>query len=303
MQGRGHRFRTFWKRVYWKADEDNIFFMAGAISFNVVVAFVPLVLFAIGVAGTVASARIGDPGEAITALILTALPDMAGAPELVAGVQTIIGGILGASRQLSLVGGALLIWLSTRMVGTLRTALKEVFDIAHGRDIIMGKIFDAQMVVVGGVLFLLNIGITVAVNAARDYGVGLLGLGGRMLAWGDRLLAQGLAFASIFVLFVLVYRYLPARRIPWRTALIAGSVMAVSYEVMKHAFSWYVTSVATYSTTYGNLAVLAVLFFWVYYASIAFVLAGEIAQVATMRRAWKSRPVVAGARSLVEGPD
>lgn len=295
VQGRRHRVSTFWARVYWKADEDNIFFMAGAISFNVVVAFVPLVLFAVGIGGYAASARFGDPAQAITSLILGALPDLAGAPALVEGVEGLIDGMLSGRRQLSLVGGVLLIWLSTRLVGTLRTALREVFDIAHGRNIVMGKIFDAQMVVVGGVLFLVNAGITVAVHAARDYGVGLLGLGGRILAWGDRLLAQGLAFASIFVLFLLIYRYLAARRIPWRTSLIAASVMSVTYEVMKHAFSWYVTSVAVYGTTYGNLATLAILFFWVYYASIAFILAGEIAQVATMRRAWKFRPVVSGA--------
>ena len=36
------------------------------------------------------------------------------------------------------------------------------------------------------------------------------------------------------------------------------------------------------------------LFFWVYYNSIAFILSGEIAQVATMIRAWKSRPVAQG---------
>jgi uncharacterized BrkB/YihY/UPF0761 family membrane protein len=62
--------------------------------------------------------------------------------------------------------------------------------------------------------------------------------------------------------------------------------------VLKLGFSWYVTSVADYSTTYGNLATLAVLFFWVYYTSIAFILAGEIGQVSTMRRAWKVRPMV-----------
>ena len=281
--------------MYGKAEEDNIFFMAGAISFNVVVAFVPLVFLIVGIGGYVVSARFGDPADEITRLFLSALPDLVGDEELVAGVRGLIDGILGGRAQLSLVGGVLLVWLSTRLVGTLRTALREVFDIAHGRGIIGGKIFDAQMVVVGGVFFLLNMGITVSVRAARDFGVEFLRLGGVALQWGDRLLAEGLAFASIWVLFLLIYRFLPARRIPWRTALIATSVMAVSYEIMKQAFSWYVTQVADYGSTYGNLATLAVLFFWVYYTSIAFILAGEIAQVSTMRRAWKVRPVVVGA--------
>lgn len=291
----GHRFRAFWARVYWKADEDNIFFMAGAISFNIVVAFVPLVLFVVGIAGYVLSARFGDPAVVITDMILGTLPDVSGSSSLVESVRSLIDAILAGRRRLSLVGGVLLIWLSTRLVGTLRTALKEVFDIAHGRSIIAGKFFDGQMVVIGGVLFLLNMGITVAVRTAVELGVHVLGVVDAAPPWGERLLAFTLAFASIWFLFLLIYRYLPARRIPWRTAIIAATVMAVAYEVLKGAFSWYVTQVADYSTTYGNLATLAVLFFWVYYASIAFVLAGEIAQVSTMRRAWKYRPVAVGA--------
>jgi len=288
----GQRFKTFWTRVYWKADEDNIFFMAGAISFNVVVAFVPLILLVVGISGYVLSARFGDPVEVLTGLLLGALPDLDPNSGLAIGARSLIDGVLEGRRELSVVGGALLLWLSTRLIGTLRTALKEVFDIAHGRSIIDGKFFDAQMVVVGGALFVLNMGITVAIRAARDLGVEVLGLNGLAVQWGDRLLAAALAFTSIWVMFLLIYRYLPARRIPWRTALIAGTVMAVTYEILKQAFSWYVTSVADYTSTYGNLATLAVLFFWVYYTSIAFVLAGEIAQVSTMRRAWKVRPMV-----------
>jgi uncharacterized BrkB/YihY/UPF0761 family membrane protein len=43
------RFREFWSRVYQKSAEDDIFFMAGAISFNLLIAVVPLFLLAVGV--------------------------------------------------------------------------------------------------------------------------------------------------------------------------------------------------------------------------------------------------------------
>ena len=50
-------------------------------------------------------------------------------------------------------------------------------------------------------------------------------------------------------------------------------------------FSWYATEVANYGSTFGNLATVAVLFFWIYYESLVFILGGEVAQVYTMRRA------------------
>ena len=65
--------------------------------------------------------------------------------------------------------------------------------------------------------------------------------------------------------------------------------MAVSFELMKLGFGWYVTSVAYYRSAYGNLATIVVLLFWIYYGSAVFVLSGEVAQVYTMRKAQKVR--------------
>ena len=48
LSSRLARLREFWSRVYQKSAEDDIFFMAGAISFNLLIAVVPLFLLAIG---------------------------------------------------------------------------------------------------------------------------------------------------------------------------------------------------------------------------------------------------------------
>ena len=49
--GRRWAAREFVRRVYKKAEQDNIFFLAGAIAFNVLVAVLPLILAALGIAG------------------------------------------------------------------------------------------------------------------------------------------------------------------------------------------------------------------------------------------------------------
>ena len=66
---------------------------------------------------------------------------------------------------------------------------------------------------------------------------------------------------------------------------MAATYTALLHELLKAGFGWYVTEVANYRTTYGNLITLAVLFFWIYYEAIGFILGGEVAQVWTMRRA------------------
>lgn len=302
--GWSRRIADFVRRLYGKAGDDNIFFLAGAISFNVLVAVVPLLLFSVGVAGAVLSSRFEDPAGAILDLLVEGLPAIGGDIDLANTVRAAIEGVMEKRGPLGGIGAVLLIWFSTRLVGTLRTALREVFDISQDRGIVGGKIFDTKVVLVGGGLFILNIGLTTVVTAARDFGVDLLGLQGRIVTVLGQSLAFLLAFGSIWLLFLGIYRFLPARWIPWRTALIAATFMAVFHELLKLAFGWYVTNVADYGSTYGNLVTLAVLFLWIYYEAVVFILGGEVAQVWTMRRARDVRThrALFGSRTLVSVP-
>ena len=287
LSSRRARLREFWSRVYQKSVEDNIFFMAGAISYNLLVAVVPLVLLAVGLWGYVLSARYGEPSEAMIGLLQNYIPAMGDGFDLLAGIESGINRLVASRAGYSIVGFSLFVWLSTRLVSTLRVALREVFDIAADRGVVRGRIFDLQVVVLGGVLLLSNVVITVVLESLGGWGTELLGIPEGLFGSTERALAALLAFMSTWGLFALVYWYVPARRISWRTAWIAATVMAVSYELMKWGFGWYVTSVADYRSAYGNLATVVVLLFWIYYASVVFVLSGEIAQVYTMRKARK----------------
>jgi membrane protein len=259
--------------------------MGGAISFNVLVAVVPLFLFAVGIAGQLLTARFPDPGSVVIGFLEQSIPAVQGDVDLLGLIRTQVERMLARDDDFTIVGAVLLIWLSTRLVGTLRTVLREVFDVGRSRDLVRGKLFDVQMVVVGGLLFMGNIWITAGIRAARDFGLDLLALQDVSASMVQRWTAHLVAFLSIWVLFLGIYRYLPARRIPWKAALIAASFTAVVHEILIRGFGWYVTQVANYGTTYGNLISLAVLFFWIYYEALGFILGGEVAQVWTMRRA------------------
>ena len=136
-----------------------------------------------------------------------------------------------------------------------------------------------------GSRFAANTAITVALEAAQTYGIELLGLRrGDTVRTLQTVSAQLLAYGFIFVMFVLIYRYLPARRIHWRIALVSAAFASVSFEMLKSAFAWYVSYVATYQTTYGYLGTVVVLAFWIYYSAVVFVMGGEVGQVYDLSR-------------------
>jgi len=284
-EGWGYRTREFVRRLWSKVQEDDVFVMASAVAFNILIASIPLALLGIGLTGYVLSSRVDDPVQAIVSLLVGNLPLATGGLDPSGVVRGIVSGLVARRSGFTVLGAFFFAWLGTRLVGTLRAVLREIFDIAQARGIIRGKIFDIQVVGVGVVLLTLNLGVTITFEAAVRYGGAVFGLGGTAVGTADFLLSTVIAFASIWMLFFVVYRYLPARRIPWRAALVAATFTSTLHEVLKQGFTWYATGVADYSSTWGNLATVAILFFWIYYESLVFILGGEIAQVYTMRKA------------------
>ena len=262
----------------------DLFFMAGAITFNVLVAGIPLLLFVTGVAGFIVTARFGAGAPELLDVILAYIPAVEGNLQLSDAVRGLLLQLLDDRTGFTIVGALILLWISTRLVGTLRVVLREVFELGGGRGPIRGKLFDLRVVLVGGGLLLLNVGITMGLRALETFGVGLTGIDGGGAQALSRVTGLAISFGSAWVLFLLLYWHLPPRRVPFRTAAVGATFTSVVYEFMKEAFAWYATSVADYSNAYGSLAVVAVLFFWIYYSATVFIVGGLVARVYEVRR-------------------
>ncbi|MDX1646416.1 MAG: YihY/virulence factor BrkB family protein [Longimicrobiales bacterium] len=278
-----HRAREFTRRLLEKCDDDEIFFLAGGIAFNLVLALFPLVILGIGIAGFVL-ARFGDPSRYVVGLLTDNLPRGAGV-ELTALVESLTESLMAGRAGYTIAGSLFLVWVATRLAASLRVSLRETFDIGAKRNPVHGKLFDVAAVIVGFFLLTLNLGVTVLITATVDYGVTILGVQGTALTLTERVVGYAISFLSIWTLLLLLYRYVPYRRIRLRTAVVAATFAAVAHESLKSVFSWYLTEVANYRTTLGNLATVAALFFWIYYESLVFILGSEVAQVANMRKA------------------
>ena len=281
--------RAFFTDLVQRLARSDLFFMAGAITFNVLVALVPLILLIVGISGYVVTARFGHPTPELLRVLLAYLPEVQGDIELVQTVGRIVEGIVEERTGFTLVGAVVLAWISTRLVATLRVVLRNIFSPDEDRGFLTGKIFDLQVVLLGGFLLLLNMAATVALRTVETVGVVVLGLGGDTAAFTQWALGHLLAFLSAWILFYLLYKYVPARRIPWRTAAVGATFTAVFYELMKVGFTWYVTSLANFTTAYGSLAVAAILFFWIYYSSVVFIVGGLVARSYEIRREVRMR--------------
>ena len=281
----GWTLRDYAKRVWDNSGEDNIFFLAGGIAFNILLAAIPFVLlFASGLAYLLNQSADTTSAE-INEIVYRFLP--AGP----AGEQSPLGRVLVdiiRSRQAIGIYGILgFIWFSTRLFGSLRSVLAQIFDIDTDRGIIAGKIFDVQITIVSSLLLVAYTALSAYLALATTRGLVFLGeLGLRKDVMGalEYNLGQLLAFLFIALMFFALYKFLPNRRIRWQQALVASLFSSALLELAKRIFGLYLLSFNPGSFYTGTLAALIIVVVWTYYAAIIFILGGEVAQVYELRR-------------------
>lgn len=74
-----------------------------------------------------------------------------------------------------------------------------------------------------------------------------------------------LPFLSSFVGFSIFYIVMPNQKVMIKHALIGGGVVSILFEIMKHAFAWYIHSIPTYNAIYGALSVIPIFMIWIYF--------------------------------------
>src|SRR5215210_6975007 len=132
--------RDYAKRVYDNSGEDNIFFLAGGLAFNIMLAVVPFALLVLTGLASLLNQSAESSTQAVTALLDRLLPGaLAGSHDLVLGL---IGDAIRTRGRIGVLSAVTFVWFSTRLFGSLRSVLADVFDIEQERGIVAGKIFD-----------------------------------------------------------------------------------------------------------------------------------------------------------------
>ncbi|HEX4627530.1 MAG TPA: YihY/virulence factor BrkB family protein [Gemmatimonadales bacterium] len=293
-EGGWHRSVTgIARRTFEAAFEDNIPFLASALSFDLLLTVIPFVALLLAALGFLVQHQVTTQQVDLHELLGRLLPSTAGGvPEAAfTQVERALAGVVRQRVRLTAVGLPLFLWFSTRLFGGLRAALNEVFDTDERRPWPMAKLLDLVMVLCTGTLLVL--GALLTTWEARN-----AGLVGRSFAldWLWRLSLELIAFGLGVVLFFTIFKLLPSRRIQWRTALVAAVFCALGFEVAKRLYALYVVRFATLDRVASDANIVALFLFllWVYYTAYLFLLGGEVAEMYDLVRMQRSQRVQLG---------
>jgi Predicted membrane protein len=201
-----------------------------------------------------------------------------------------------ASGTIVSVGGIGLFLSAMSLFITLRIAVSNAFEQNwhEERSLIRGYVFDVRMVLQVGFLFLLTVGLSVALPSFfNDVIIKDLGDNARWLhwLWNRSLYLTGLLlpFLITTAMFFQLYYLVPQPHPRKRSALSGAFIAGVLWEITKQAFTYYATYVGQfdqYSTgaeglsALGNTFGLLIAFvFWVYFSSIVLMIGSVISSL------------------------
>jgi len=281
----GWTLREYAKRVWDNSGEDNVFFLAGGIAFNILLAAVPFVLLLVsGIAYFLNQSPDASSAE-VSALVGRLLPQ--GSAASARFVNELLTDVVKAAGAVGVWSAITFAWFTTRLFGSLRSVLADVFDIEQDRGIIEGKLFDIRLTLIATLLIVAYTALSAYLAVATTRGIAVLratGLRESVMGKVEYSVGRFVAFGFITLMFFALFKFLPKRRIRWQTALVAALFTSVLFELARNLFTAYVQSFNPGSLYTGTIAALVILVFWVYYAALIFILGGEVGRVYELRR-------------------
>jgi membrane protein len=276
-RGRGRRAATpseipapGWKdillRVWNNIGEDRVMLVAAGVTFYCLLAIFPAIAALVAIYGF-----FSDPAS-----ISSHVDKLSGV--LPGGALDVIRNQMNqvASQGPSKLGVAFIIsflvslWSANAGIKSILDALNLVYDEPEKRGLIRLNLLSLAFTV-AAILFIL---VAIACIAA------LPAVASSQLQGATAVIAQIVRWPILFIIIAVglafVYRYGPSRAEPQRRWITWGSAFAsIAWIAVSLGFSWYAANFGSYNKTYGSLAAVVVLMFWLWLSAAIILIGAE----------------------------
>ena len=221
--------------------------LSGSIAYYTFLSLLPLVLVTAFVLGTVSNANAGVQDVLIRAL-----------EQLLPGIESreIIDQLIRSRGAFGMLGLVTAVYAGSGFVGSLTAALNRLWDVPAGRNPLGQKLVNLLIVLMLGVVLLGSISLTIwAAYLTRI----ALGEGAAAPTHALEIIASPL---SLFAVLLAVYRFLPARRLTWKSQIPGAVFGALGIEALKRAFTFWTQHSAGIAALPRTLLSVVILLIW-----------------------------------------
>ena len=258
--------------------EDEAMSRGAAIAYYCFFSVAPLLVIAIAIAGLVFGEQ---AAEGAVAAQLQGLLGRAGAEVvqgLVEGAANYTEGKVAAG-----IGIVVLLVTASSVFSEVQAALNVIWRAPPPeRDTLLhaarNKVLSIAFVLGIGVFLLVSLVASAVLAAVTGWASVLVPESARVLRGAN----FGLTFVLTTLLFALLYKLLPNRKLRWRDVLVGALMTALLFTLGKSLIGWYIGTTGI-ASTYGAAGSLMAVLLWIYYSAQIFLLGAEFT------RAWVGR--------------
>jgi len=248
--------------LFKRADNDGLTLLAGHLAYVSLLSLVPLIavvfsLFALFPVFSDISTQLKD---FIFANFLPATGNI---------IQRYLEQFVSNSSRMTAVGTCGLIVTSLLLIASVDSVLNKIWNTHSRRPIVYSFAMYWMVLTLGPILLVASVAIS-----SYLLSLNWLSLSG-VHSIVDRLL-RALPLLISWISFWLLYSIVPKASVPTRDALIGALVAGALFELGKKVFALYVQLFPSYQLIYGVLAVIPILFLWVYISWCIVLLGAEI---------------------------
>lgn len=170
-------------------------------------------------------------------------------------LQTTQGGLIAGVSIL------FLLWSVIKLLNHVENAFNRVWNLEKSRSFIRKFTDYLTLVLISPVFIVLSGSVTVFINTKLNHlqeeGMFFEFTGSLLLS-----LMQLAPFASLWILFTLLYMIMPNKNIRFVPALIAGIIGGSLFALMQNGYVYFQIAMSRYNTIYGSFAALPLFLIW-----------------------------------------
>lgn len=267
---------TYWYKTLESFLEDlgsrHLFLISAGIAFNALLCVFPLLLVALFIVGNLVNIDAFLPSLEI--FLSTLLPMGESGTGAVSLILKEITSLFSHSSNAGWIGIPALLWTASALLSSFRSGMEAVFGKITEQSFVHVKVRDLWGTIVFIFLLIASTFLHPIASAFEGFLFPILPDG--LFITG--ILVRVVAFLSPPMLFMFIYRTLPAKRLPWSMIRKATILAWLLWESARMLFSWYVGKTPGFGIFYGTYAVLVIPAVWTYYTAVITLLSAELAK-------------------------
>ncbi len=253
------------KRFFYKLKDDKVSECAAECAYFTILAFIPFIIFLISL---IQYFNLDE--SSITFFVREVFP---------ANMRELIYNIIDEahSKTLGTISIAIIItlWSAGKGFYSICKGLRNIYNIEENKPNLLirleGTIYTLIFIILVFFLLIIRVfGNSIYILISSKFEVA-----GNIISYILRLRTIFFVLA-LFVLFLLIYRFVPRHKMGMKTQIVGAAFTAIAWYITSWVFSVYVDVFKGFSNTYGSLTTIILIMMWVYTCMYIILVGAEI---------------------------